>query len=145
MTVESEHNARFMTHHVMKHAFTSNLHKINNANRGKSKLPYYFLKGIKSAMKILCCGWNIHYGHNKNLRNKSNKGKKSCNCNFQTYQGHLHTHWWRHIMWYTWNSWLGTFTAARHILTQEKHALTDCHRCLLAHGFAQFGGYQWRR
>ena len=27
-------------------------------------------------------------------------------------------------------------------LTQEKHALTGCHRCLLAHDFAQFGGYQ---
>ena len=29
MMVESEHNARFMTRHIMKHAFTSNLHKIN--------------------------------------------------------------------------------------------------------------------
>ena len=35
MMVESEHNARFMTQHVMKHALTSNLHKINDANRGK--------------------------------------------------------------------------------------------------------------
>ena len=31
MMVKSEHYARFMTRHVMKHAFTSNLHKINNA------------------------------------------------------------------------------------------------------------------
>ena len=35
MMVESEHNACFMTHHDMKHAFISNLHKINNANRVK--------------------------------------------------------------------------------------------------------------
>ena len=35
MMVESEHNARFMTRHVMKHEFTSNLHKINDANWGK--------------------------------------------------------------------------------------------------------------
>ena len=34
MMVESEHNVRFMTRHIMKHAFTSNLHKIN-ANQGK--------------------------------------------------------------------------------------------------------------
>ena len=35
MMVESEHYACFMTCHIMKHAFTSNLHKINDANRGK--------------------------------------------------------------------------------------------------------------
>ena len=33
--VESEHYACFMTWRVMEHAFTSNLHKINDANRGK--------------------------------------------------------------------------------------------------------------
>ena len=64
MVVESEHYACFMTRHVMKHAFTSNLHKINNANGENTaainnkalsmpKLPYYFLKCIKSAMKML--------------------------------------------------------------------------------------------
>ena len=30
----------------------------------------------------------------------------------------------------------------RHALTQEKHASTGCHHCLLAHDFTQFGGYQ---
>ena len=35
MMVEREHCERFMNSHVMKHAFTSNLHKINYANRGK--------------------------------------------------------------------------------------------------------------
>ena len=35
MMVESEHYTCFMTRHVMKHRFTSNLHKINDANRGK--------------------------------------------------------------------------------------------------------------
>ena len=35
MMVESEHYKRFMTRHVMKHAFTSNLHKINDANQRK--------------------------------------------------------------------------------------------------------------
>ena len=60
MMVESEHHACFMTRNVMKHAFTSNL-------------PYYFLKCIKSAMKILRHGWNIRNSKNKNLQNKSNK------------------------------------------------------------------------
>ena len=35
MMVESEHYERFMTRHVMKHTFTSNLHKVNDENRGK--------------------------------------------------------------------------------------------------------------
>ena len=35
MMVESEHYARFMTRLVTKHTFTSNLHKINDANRVK--------------------------------------------------------------------------------------------------------------
>ena len=109
------------------------------------KLPYYFLKCIKRSMKILRHGWNIRNGKNKNSRNKSNKEKKSSNRDFQTYHGHLHTHWWRCVMWYAWNLWVGTFTTARHTLTQEKHVSLGCHHCLLAHNFTQFGGYQWRR
>ena len=71
MMVESEHNARFMTRHVMKYAFTSNLHKINNANWGNTvainnkalsmprsehqscRFISKKVKCIKSAMKIL--------------------------------------------------------------------------------------------
>ena len=109
------------------------------------KLLYYFLKCIKSAMKILCHGWNVRNGKNKNLWNKSNKEKKSPNRDFQTYHGPLHTHWWRRVTWYAWNMWMGTFTTARHALTQEKHASLGCHHCLLAHDFTQFGDYQWSR
>ena len=38
MMIESEHYACFMTRHVMKHAFTSNLHKINDVNPGETLL-----------------------------------------------------------------------------------------------------------
>ena len=63
----------------------------NEAKIWTPKLLYYFLKCIKSAMKILCHRWNVHYGNNKNLWNKSNKEKKSSNHDFQMYHGH----WWR--------------------------------------------------
>ena len=36
---------------------------------------------------------------------------------------------------HAWNLWMGTFTTARHVLTQEKHASLGCHLCLLAHDF----------
>ena len=70
---------------------------------------------------------------------------QSSNRDFQMYHGHLHTHWWHCVTWYSWNLWMGTFTTARHALTQEKHASLGCHHCLLVHDFSQFGGYQWRR
>ena len=58
-------------------------------------LPYFYSQDL-----ILRHGWNIRYGNNKNSRNKSNKEKKkNSNRNFQTYHGHLHTHWWRRVTW----------------------------------------------
>ena len=71
----------------------------NEAKIWTPKLLYYFLKCIKSAMKILCHRWNIHNGKNKNLRNKSNKEIFSSNRDFQMYHGHLHTHWRRRVTW----------------------------------------------
>ena len=49
-------------------------------------------------MKILRHGWNIHYGNNKNLRNKSNnEKKKNLTLSFKHTMG-IYTHWWRRDM-----------------------------------------------
>ena len=56
------------------------------------------VKCIKSAMKtvswVKCPLWQQH-----KFAKQIEQRKKSSNRDFQTYHGHLHTHWWHHVMW----------------------------------------------
>ena len=96
-------------------------------------------------MKILRHGWNVHYGNNKNSQNKSNKEKiYLLTAIFKRTMG-IYTHIDDVVSRDKHGICEWALLPLRVTLTQEKHASTGCHHCLLAPNFTQFGGYQWRR